>query len=402
MFKGNVTLWADSTGGSDAIVQALFFDDAPVAGGITTPPPSPLTNSSTTSITSVSSSQNPAPAGGTVTFTATVSGTGGTPTGTVNFFDGAISLGSGLLDGTGATALSTAGLAADASPHSITAVYSGDGSFLASTSTALSQIITNVAVITITNTPPVTNTAPVAASIDITNALVSRYPLASNGNDTWAGKNLTLVNSPGFISGAVNWNGAEPTLGYSPTHQWPQSGLTVSAWINMGNPTGNYIVATCYENASGSVNQSYFQFFTMNQGLTARIVQNRDVNFIGRTTPAVLTNGWHFVAFTWSGGTASSSIAVYVDGSQVDNADQNGGTFTAPYSGSDVPLTLGAQISPGGGFAGNFYGNQKDVRMYSRALSASEVGVLYTNGANPTVTNAPMLLPPTQFHIDTQ
>jgi hypothetical protein len=29
-FKGNVTLWADATGGSDAIVQALFLDDAPV------------------------------------------------------------------------------------------------------------------------------------------------------------------------------------------------------------------------------------------------------------------------------------------------------------------------------------------------------------------------------------
>ena len=30
MFRGNVTLWADATGGSDAIVQTLFLDDAPV------------------------------------------------------------------------------------------------------------------------------------------------------------------------------------------------------------------------------------------------------------------------------------------------------------------------------------------------------------------------------------
>ena len=30
LFRGNVTLWADATGGSDAIVQALFLDDAPV------------------------------------------------------------------------------------------------------------------------------------------------------------------------------------------------------------------------------------------------------------------------------------------------------------------------------------------------------------------------------------
>ena len=30
LFRGNVALWADSTGGSGATVQALFLDNAPV------------------------------------------------------------------------------------------------------------------------------------------------------------------------------------------------------------------------------------------------------------------------------------------------------------------------------------------------------------------------------------
>ena len=45
MFSGNVTLWADATvaGGSDAVVQALFFDNAPVTF---LPPSAGSTNSS--------------------------------------------------------------------------------------------------------------------------------------------------------------------------------------------------------------------------------------------------------------------------------------------------------------------------------------------------------------------
>jgi hypothetical protein len=38
-FKGNVTLQADSTGGNNAIVQALFLDDAPVTYAPSLPPP---------------------------------------------------------------------------------------------------------------------------------------------------------------------------------------------------------------------------------------------------------------------------------------------------------------------------------------------------------------------------
>jgi hypothetical protein len=39
LFRGNVTLWADATGGSGAIVQSLFFDDAAVSFSAVPPPP---------------------------------------------------------------------------------------------------------------------------------------------------------------------------------------------------------------------------------------------------------------------------------------------------------------------------------------------------------------------------
>ena len=77
---------------------------------------------------------------GAVTFTATVTGSGGTPTGTVTFKDGAAVMGTATLS-SGTAAFTNSGLTAAGSPHSITAEYSGDGGFLSSTSSVLSQVV---------------------------------------------------------------------------------------------------------------------------------------------------------------------------------------------------------------------------------------------------------------------
>src|SRR5207302_1829622 len=78
---------------------------------------------------------NPSQLGQSVTFTATVSGSG-SPTGTVTFSDGGIIIGQGTLSGTGATPMAsfnTSGLTAGT--HAIIASYDGDSNFLASTGT---------------------------------------------------------------------------------------------------------------------------------------------------------------------------------------------------------------------------------------------------------------------------
>ena len=75
--------------------------------------------------TTVTSSQNPSIVGQSVTFTASVTSTGGTPTvGTVQFMDGATPLGGAIaLNGSGQASISTSGLTAGS--HTITAQYSG-------------------------------------------------------------------------------------------------------------------------------------------------------------------------------------------------------------------------------------------------------------------------------------
>ncbi|MFF3679708.1 Ig-like domain repeat protein [Streptomyces sp. NPDC002120] len=85
------------------------------------------------------SSVNPSVVGQTVTFTATVTGDQGTPTGTVLFKDGDTNLGPDALDGTGTASLPIGDLAVGT--HHITAVYGGNTTYAASTSNTLLQVV---------------------------------------------------------------------------------------------------------------------------------------------------------------------------------------------------------------------------------------------------------------------
>jgi hypothetical protein len=94
-----------------------------------------------TTATTLTASTTTAVSGTAITFTAAVKETSGssTPTGTVTFYDGQTSLGTGTLSSSSAT-YSTSGLAVGT--HSITASYGGDASNAASTSSTVTVTIT--------------------------------------------------------------------------------------------------------------------------------------------------------------------------------------------------------------------------------------------------------------------
>jgi hypothetical protein len=91
------------------------------------------------SATNLATSTASAVYGQSVTFTATVTGTGSTPTGTVTFNDGSTMLGTGTLNASGVATLTTSTFAV--ASHSITASYSGNSAFNASTSSALTETV---------------------------------------------------------------------------------------------------------------------------------------------------------------------------------------------------------------------------------------------------------------------
>src|SRR5262249_18572255 len=121
-------------------ITAVYDGDSNFTGSTSAPFTQTVDQASTS--TTVVSSVNPSVFGQQVTFTATVTDTGGgsgTPSGTGTFNYRTSPVGSGTLDGSGQTTITTSSLSVGS--HSITAVYGGHGSFLGSTSDPLSQTV---------------------------------------------------------------------------------------------------------------------------------------------------------------------------------------------------------------------------------------------------------------------
>jgi hypothetical protein len=210
-------------------------------------------------ITTVTSSANPSVFGQPVTLTATVTPNvgSGTPTGTAQLFSGTTSIGSGTLTN-GAFSITQSSLAVGT--FVITATYSGDSTFLASTSTALNQVVNkaptqtsmagsptgsagfgNAASFTATVTVPPpgggTPTGTVAFSVDGTN--VGQTPLSPSLTATIA----TSALSPGShvigasYGGDGDFLGSSTTLSYLVTCTHTITGTQYGAVVASGSST---------------------------------------------------------------------------------------------------------------------------------------------------------------------
>ncbi|HUA14746.1 MAG TPA: FG-GAP-like repeat-containing protein [Verrucomicrobiae bacterium] len=118
-------------------ITASYSGDSTYAASVSTGLAQVVATASTT--TALTGTPNPANVGQSVTLTATVTPTtSGTPTGTVNFFDGSTQIGNSSLND-GVATFSTSTLAAGS--HSVTAVYSGDDNYNGSTSSAVNEVV---------------------------------------------------------------------------------------------------------------------------------------------------------------------------------------------------------------------------------------------------------------------
>ena len=90
-----------------------------------------------------------------------------------------------------------------------------------------------------------------------------------------------------------------------------------------------------------------------------------------RTQKAIAPNQWHHVALTYTGSRWASGVKIYIDGEEqkleifLDDVNSQGAV-------KREPLRIGA----GGGPENRFRGSLDEVRIYNRALSAAEAGML--------------------------
>jgi sugar lactone lactonase YvrE len=128
------------------ILSAQYAGDATNASGQSNAVTEVVTQIATATV--IASSNSTVNVGVTVLFTATVTGAGGPqPTGTVQFTDGAVVLGSGTVDSNGHATLAVSSLTPGA--HSIVAAYSGDTDSSVSSSAPLAETIQQIPTATV-------------------------------------------------------------------------------------------------------------------------------------------------------------------------------------------------------------------------------------------------------------
>jgi hypothetical protein len=272
------------------------------AAALTVIPPSNFTTT-----VGVSSPQT-STAGQSVTFTATVTSNGGTPTGAVAFYDSAVVLATKALSG-GSGTFSTTSLSVGS--HLIAAIYSGDSNFATSTSPSFTQTV---------------NPSP-ALQVDQTTALIA----AGNQGGPFSPSSFqyqlqATVGSVGYsISGVPSWLTASPTSGSVST-----SPVTITFTINS---SANNLL-------SGIYNGTITFTDTTNNNTVQQVAATLDVNALSALSVSVAGNGT--VTSSPSGiNCGSMCIASFTSGTQV--------TLTATASaGSTFSGWSGACIGTGG------------------------------------------------------
>ncbi|MFI1548740.1 beta strand repeat-containing protein, partial [Streptomyces griseofuscus] len=152
LIGGTATLTTSALGVGTHSLIAVYSGDTEFTGSTSPVDVQTVTQSATT--TGLTSAPDPSVFGEAKTLTATVAAVppgAGTPTGTVDFFDGATLIGTSTVTG-GTATLTTSALGVGT--HSLTAVYNGDTEFTGSTSPVDTQTVTRSASATALTSAP--------------------------------------------------------------------------------------------------------------------------------------------------------------------------------------------------------------------------------------------------------
>jgi hypothetical protein len=193
-------------------ITASYGGDANSAPSTSAALPQTVNQSATS--TTVASSQNPSAPGQAVTFTATVTPTGGgagVPTGSVTFSNGATALATVPLGPGGTVIYTTSSLAVGS--HSITAAYGGDANFGGSTSPALIQTVGQFATTTTLTAYP--NPAAQGRFVTFTATVSGSGPGTPTGSVTFKDGSTVLGSAP-LVNGVATFSTNQLKQGFHP------------------------------------------------------------------------------------------------------------------------------------------------------------------------------------------
>jgi hypothetical protein len=176
---------------------------------------------------------------------------------------------------------------------------------------------------------------------------------SSGEGNNGAATGITWVT--GHTGGAASFSGAASYVTVAESVSLDPYQITIAAWINPVDWAGNRRIVQ-----KGSLDNQY-------RLLAENNLLKLDLAGVGTVTtalPAVAT--WTHVAGTYDG----AAVRLYVNGLQVASTPA-----TAPMTATTDPLQIGTK-GPGSAAGDHFNGLLDEVRLYGRALSAAEIGVL--------------------------
>lgn len=205
------------------------------------------------------------------------------------------------------------------------------------------------------------------------------YPLNTNANELISGRNGVSTNisyaNVGINGNCATFNGTSSVIKVS---QAVMNGILDSVTLPISfniwlKPTvnANYIFA-CRFSSGASMELIYNSSSSISYNLYTLTASNG----IRITIPITLsTTNWNMLTFTFSGGTLSSGLKAYWNGSEVLTATRASfGTFTGVAG--NPPLVIGGA----GHFIGGYFNGQIDsIRIWrDRQLTAAEIANIYT------------------------
>ena len=302
----------------------------------------------TDTTTAVTSSQNPSVAGQPVTFTATVTTTGGTgtPTGSVSFMDGSSVIGTGTLFG-GVATITTSSLATG--NHTISARYAGSGPIKGSTGS-------------MTGNPQVVTGLPTATAV------------ASSQNPSVAGHSVTFTatvtptSGSGTPTGTVTFLDGGSQIGTGTLINGIASFTTSALSVGSHTITTSYGGDSTFAGGTGSLTGNPQVITAI--ATTTTVASSQNPSVVGQSVTFTAT-----VTPTSGSGTPTGTVTFLDGGSQIGTGTLTNGVASFATSalnvGSHTITTSYGGDSTFTGGTGSLTGNPQVVNQATSAISTA-------------------------------
>lgn len=141
--------------------------------------------------------------------------------------------------------------------------------------------------------------------------------------------------------------------------------FTICAWV-LAHDYSAAFAAIADKSSDGT--SGGWNFYLRNGPLDVGLFTNTEAF---QESPGQVRDSWQHLCGTWDGGAEGTSVAIYVDGVySIPNVVHDGGAFE-----SDVSSTLTLGRATDGRYP--FRGQLDDVRIYGRALTATEIAAVH-------------------------